>query len=121
VKKIEAVFLPFKLDNVHDVLLANNIHEYIVIEINAHDIERTPVERWSRQSFTESRSRLKLELAINDRNATAIACAILRAARTRRPEDTKVTIAAVERLVEIGTGELAADVLARPLEAAQRA
>lgn len=61
-KKIEAVFLPFKLNNVHDVLLANNVHEYIVIEINAHEIEQT----------------LKLELATNDRNATAIACAIAR-------------------------------------------
>jgi nitrogen regulatory protein PII len=45
VKKIEAVFLPFKLNNVHDVLLANNVHEYIVIEVNAHEIERAPVER----------------------------------------------------------------------------
>jgi nitrogen regulatory protein PII len=118
VKKIEAVFHPFKLDDVRDVLVENNVREFIVTEINAHEVERAPAERWGRQNLTDLAPRLKLEMAISDRDATAIAYAILRAARTRRPEDTNVTIALVEQLVEIETGELVTDVPAGPLAAA---
>jgi nitrogen regulatory protein PII len=121
VKKIEAVFLPFKLDDVRDVLVENNVREFIVTEINAHEVERAPAERWGRQNLTDLAPRLKLEMAISDRDATAIAYAILRAARTRRPEDTNVTIALVEQLVEIETGELVTDVPAGPLAAVQHA
>jgi nitrogen regulatory protein P-II 1 len=120
VKKIEAVLLQFKLDDVRDVLVENNVHEFIVTEISAHEVERASAERWGRQSLTDLAPRLKLELATSDRNATAIAHAILGAARTRRPEDTKVTISLVEQIVEIGTGELVTDVLAGPLAGAQR-
>jgi hypothetical protein len=55
VKKIEAVFHPFKLDDVRDVLVENNVREFIVTEINAHEVERAPAERWGRQNLTESR------------------------------------------------------------------
>jgi nitrogen regulatory protein PII len=121
VKKIEAVFLPFKLDDVRDVLVENNVGEFIVAEIDAYEVERNPVERWSRQSLTDLAPRLKLELATSDRNARAIACAILGAARTRRTEDTRVTIAPVEQIVEIDTGELVTDFLAGPLAATRPA
>jgi nitrogen regulatory protein PII len=121
VKKIEAVFLPFKLDDVRDVLVENNVREFIVSEISAHEVERATAERWGRQNLTDLAPRLKLEMAISDRNATAIANAIFRAARTRRPEDTNVTIALVEQLVEIETGELVTDVPAGPLAAVQHA
>src|ERR1700676_4377009 len=118
VKKIEAVFLPFKLDDVRDVLVENDVREFIVTEISAHEVERATAERWGRQNLTDLAPRLKLEMAISDRNATAIAYAIFRAARTRRPEDTNVTIALVEQLVEIETGGLVTDVPAGPLAAA---
>jgi nitrogen regulatory protein P-II 1 len=117
VKKIEAVLLPFKLDDVRDVLFQNNVHEFIVSEVNAYEVERAPAVRWGGQSLTDLAPRVKLELAISDRNATAIAHAILIAARTRLSEDTKVTIAPVEQIVEIDTGELVTDVLAEPLAA----
>ena len=118
-KKIEAVLHPFKLDDVRDVLFENNVHEFIVTEINAHEEERAPAERWGRQNLTDLAPRLKLELATSDRNAKAIADAILGAARTRRPEDTSVTIAPLEQIVEIDTGELVTDVIAGPLAVAQ--
>lgn len=121
VKKIEAVFPPFKLDDVRDVLVENDVREFIVTEISAHEVERATAERWGRQNLTDLAPRLKLEMAISDRNATAIAYAIFRAARTRRPEDTNVTIALVEQLVEIETGELVTDVPAGPLAAVQPA
>ena len=121
VKKIEAVFPPFKLDDVRDVLVENDVREFIVTEISAHEVERATAERWGRQNLTDLAPRLKLEMAISDRNATAIAYAIFRAARTRRPEDTNVTIALVEQLVEIETGELVTDVPAGPLAAVQHA
>jgi hypothetical protein len=44
VKKIEAVLHPFKLDDVRDVLFENNVHEFIVTEINAHEEERAHAE-----------------------------------------------------------------------------
>jgi nitrogen regulatory protein PII len=121
VKKIEAVFPPFKLDDVRDVLVENDVREFIVTEISAHEVERATAERWGRQNLTDLAPRLKLEMAISDRNATAIAYAIFRAARTRHPEDTNVTIAPVEQLVEMETGELVTDVPAGPLVAMQRA
>jgi nitrogen regulatory protein P-II 1 len=119
VKKIEAVLHPFKLDEVREVLFETNVHEFIVTEINAHEVERAPAERWGRQNLTDLAPRLKLELATSDRNAKAIADAILGAARTRRPEDTSVTIAPLEQIVEIDTGELVTDVIAGPLAVAQ--
>ena len=105
VKKIEAIFPPFKLDNVRNVLIEHSVYEFVVTEINTHEVERAPAERWSRQSLADLIPELNLELAINDDNARAVAYAILRAAQTRRPDDTKVTIIPVEQLVEIETGD----------------
>ena len=66
-EKIEAAFLPFKLDDVRDVVVENSVHEFIVTEINAHEVERAPAERWGRQNLTDLAPRLKLEMAISDR------------------------------------------------------
>jgi nitrogen regulatory protein PII len=74
---------------VRDVLVENNVREFTVTEINAHEVERAPAERWGRQKLTDLAPRLKLEMAIGDRNATELAYAIFRAARTRRPEDRR--------------------------------
>jgi nitrogen regulatory protein P-II 1 len=116
VKKIEAVLLPFKLDDVRDVLSQNNVHEFIVTEVNAYEIERATTVRWGGQSLTDLAPRVKLELVVGDPNVTAIAHAILIAARSRLSEDTKVTIVPVEQIVEIDTIEPVPHVQVEPLE-----
>src|ERR1700676_373995 len=83
VKKIETVFLLFKLDDVRDVLVENDVREFIVSEIKAHEVERATAERWGRQNLTDLALRLKLEIAISDRNATAIPFAIFPAPRAK--------------------------------------
>lgn len=100
-KKIEALFMPNRLDSVRDVMNALGIDRYLVSEIGAHEPEQLNM-RWGSEWPPDFQARLKLEVVVNNEIGPTVAQAILRRAQTRRPFDCTVTMSNVEEIVEFG-------------------
>jgi nitrogen regulatory protein PII len=100
-KKIEAVFMPHKLDDVRNAMGELGLEKFVVSELSAHEPELNNGS-WGREWHPDFRPRLKLEVLVKNETATEAARAILHAARTRHPLESEVTIATVEEAVEIG-------------------
>ncbi|HKM98991.1 MAG TPA: P-II family nitrogen regulator [Candidatus Binataceae bacterium] len=100
-KKIEAVLMPHKLDDVRAAMIELDLEQFVVGELTAHEPEDAVQGRWGNKWHTDFRPRLRLEVVVDDEIATTAAQAILRAARTRYPNEASVTIATVEEVVEI--------------------
>ncbi|MGO9454770.1 MAG: P-II family nitrogen regulator [Candidatus Binataceae bacterium] len=100
-KKIEALLMPHKLDDVRAAMIKMDLEQFIVGELTAHEPEEAARGRWGSQWHTDFRPRLRLEVVVDDEVAARAAQAILRAARTRYPAEASVTMATVEEVVEI--------------------
>jgi len=106
VKKIEAIIPPLKFDSVKTALDRHNLREFVVARVDVDEPDETPDEpRWSRYSVHAFSPRLRLELAVADGIAAAIAHTIFHAARARHMARTSVIILPLEQLIEIDTGE----------------
>jgi nitrogen regulatory protein PII len=99
-KKIEALFTPQKLDAVRDVLSAFGLEQFVVSELSAHGPELNKWS-WGSQWHPDFHPRLRLEVLVDNEIATDAGRAILRAARTRNPVESAVTISTVEELVDL--------------------
>jgi len=102
-KKIEATFLPSKLDEVRATMFDHGVHRFLVTSAAVHEYEH-PHSRWSTQSTDEESPTAKLEAIVTDETAVSIARAILGVARTRHPTAT-VTISPVDDLLEGTAGQ----------------
>jgi nitrogen regulatory protein P-II 1 len=100
-KRIEAVFVPYKFDQVRAAMTSLGLSRFHASELNAHEPEQASNDRWGGQWQEDFSPRLKLEMVVEDEIARKVALAILRAARTRHARETSVTMTAVESVVEI--------------------
>ncbi len=105
VKKIEAVFPSFKLDSVAAALKRQGLVDVIVATIAVDEPQKPDEPRWSNELVAAFTPRLKLEVAVADDVARAMAHTIFHAARARDMARTSVIILPVEQSVEITTGE----------------
>jgi nitrogen regulatory protein P-II 1 len=105
-KKVEAIISPHKLEDVRDSLLARGIEGLSVSEVcgTGHEPVRVSYYRGTQYEI-DFHPKVKLETVVCDEDAMPTAYAIVDAARTGRVGDGKVTIAAVEDVVRIRTGE----------------
>lgn len=99
-KKIEAVFMPHKLDDVRGAMSEVGLEQYVVSELTAHEPELNKW-RWGSEWHPDFRPRLKLEVLVKNETANQAARAILHAARTRHSIESAVTISTVEEVVEV--------------------
>ena len=98
-KKIEALFMPNRLDSVRDVMNAFGIDRFLVSEIGAHEPEQLNT-RWGSEWRPDFQARLKLEVVVNNEIGQSVAQAILRRAQTRRPFECAVIMSTVEEIIE---------------------
>jgi len=104
-KKIEAVFVPQKFDQVRAVMVSLNLNQFLLTALSAHEAEPATTLRWSSDWQEDLAPRLKLEVLVDDDTAQDVARAILGAARTRHAREAFVTMSSVESVVE--TNEMA--------------
>ena len=100
-KRIEAVFVPHKFDQVRAAMTSLGLSQFSVSELNAYEPEQASNDRWGSQWQEDFSPRLKLEMVVEDEIAREVALAILRAARTRHTSEASVTMTTVETVVDI--------------------
>ena len=105
-KKVEAIILPHKLEDVRDSLLAHGVEGLSASEVrgSGHEPEQISYYRGTPCDI-DLHPKVKLEIVVCDEDAMQTAYAIVDAARTGRVGDGKVTIVAVEDVIRIRTSE----------------
>jgi nitrogen regulatory protein P-II 1 len=105
-KKIEAIIKPFKLDEVKEALAQLNIQGMTISEVKGFGRQKGHSELYRGAEYTvDFLPKVKVEVLVDDDQASAAAEAIIEAAKTGRIGDGKLFISAVEEIIRIRTGE----------------
>ena len=111
-KFITAIIKPFKLDDVRDALSEVGIQGLTVTEVRGFGRQKGHTELYRGAEYVvDFLPKVKLEIAIDDRQVEAAIEAISKAANTGKIGDGKIFIYSLEQVVRIRTGETGADAL----------
>jgi nitrogen regulatory protein P-II 1 len=105
-KKIEAIFKPFKLDDVKDALNKLGIKGMTVSEVKGYGRQKGHTELYRGAEYVvDFLPKIKIEIVAGDDMISSIVEAIMSAAKTGRIGDGKIFILPVEEIIRIRTGE----------------
>jgi nitrogen regulatory protein P-II 1 len=105
-KKIEAIFKPFKLDEVREALSEVGITGLTVTEVKGFGRQRGHTELYRGAEYVvDFLPKVKIEVVVADPMVERSIDAILKAARTGKIGDGKIFVTSVEQVVRIRTGE----------------
>ncbi len=111
-KMIMAVIKPFKLEEVHEALLAIGVEGMTVTEVKGFGRQRATTEVYRGASYTvKFLPRLKIEIAVHDDRESEVIEVIKNAAVTGRIGDGKIFVYDITNTVRIRTGEAGVDAL----------
>jgi len=112
VKLITAIIKPFKLDDVKEALRGLAVQGMTVSEAQGFGRQRGHTEVYRGTEYTvDFVPKVRVEVLVDDGDASRIAEAIVGAARTDKIGDGKVWVTPVEGVVRIRTGEMGRDAL----------
>ena len=110
-KKIEAIFKPFKLEEVKDALGEVGITGMTVSEVKGFGRQRGHTEIYRGSEYTvDFLPKVKVELVLPDEQTESAVAIIVKTARTGKIGDGKVFVSKVQEAIRIRTeekGELA--------------
>jgi nitrogen regulatory protein P-II 1 len=108
-KKVEAIFKPFKLDEVKEALEEIGIQGMTVLEAKGYGRQKGHTELYRGAEYVvDFLPKIKIEIVVNDDQALAVVEAIQTAARTGRIGDGKIFVSDIAEVVRIRTGETGA-------------
>jgi nitrogen regulatory protein P-II 1 len=111
-KLVVAVIKPFKLDDVKTALQEFGIHGITITEVQGFGRQRGHTEVYRGAEYTiDFVPKVKLEILVEDAQATDVVEHIIEAARTGKIGDGKVWLEPVENVFRIRTGEAGSDAL----------
>ena len=111
-KLITAIIKPFKLDDVKEALRGLAVQGMTVSEAQGFGRQRGHTEVYRGTEYTvDFVPKVRVEVLVDDGDASRIAEAIVGAARTDKIGDGKVWVTPVEGVVRIRTGEMGRDAL----------
>ena len=109
-KKVEAIIKPFKLEEVKEALAEVGVQGMTVTEVKGFGRQKGHTEIYRGSEYTvDFLPKVKLEVVVNDEEASSVAEAIVKSANTGKIGDGKVFISAVEEAIRIRTGETGGD------------
>jgi nitrogen regulatory protein P-II 1 len=112
VKKIEAVIKPFKLDDVKEALHEVGVSGITVTEAKGFGRQKGHTELYRGAEYVvDFLPKVKLEVVVEDDQASRVVEAIASAARTGRIGDGKIFVTSVEEVLRIRTGERGSDAI----------
>jgi nitrogen regulatory protein P-II 1 len=112
VKKIEAVIKPFKLDEVKEALHDVGVSGMTVTEAKGFGRQKGHTELYRGAEYVvDFLPKVKLEVVVEDDQASRVVEAIAVAAKTGRIGDGKIFVTAIEEVVRIRTGERGSDAI----------
>ena len=105
-KKIEAIFKPFKLDEVREALSEIGVSGLTVTEVKGFGRQKGHTELYRRAEYVvDFLPKVKVEVVVPDKLQESAIDAIIRAARTGKIGDGKIFVTGVEQVIRIRTGE----------------
>ena len=111
-KKIEAIFKPFKLDEVREALSEIGVSGLTVTEVKGFGRQKGHTELYRGAEYVvDFLHKVKIEAAINSDMLERVLEAIEKAANTGKIGDGKVFVFDLEQVIRIRTGETGAEAL----------
>jgi len=112
-KKIEAIIKPFKLEEVKEALTESGVHGMTVSEVKGFGRQKGHTEIYRGSEYTvDFLPKVKLEIVVEDGDASSVVDTIVKAASTNKIGDGKVFVSAIEDAVRIRTGERGEEAIA---------
>ena len=105
-KKIEAIFKPFKLDEVRESLSEIGVSGLTVTEVKGFGRQKGHTELYRGAEYVvDFLPKVKVEVVISDKMLDQAIDAIVKAARTGKIGDGKIFVTDVGQVLRIRTGE----------------
>ena len=105
-KKIEAIFKPFKLDEVREALSEIGVSGLTVTEVKGFGRQKGHTELYRGAEYVvDFLPKVKVEVVVPDKLLDQAIDAIVKAARTGKIGDGKIFVTGVEQVLRIRTGE----------------
>ncbi len=109
---ITAIIKPFKLDDVRTALSEIGVQGMTVTEVKGFGRQKGHTELYRGAEYVvDFLPKIKLEVAVDDSRLDEVIETITAAARTGKIGDGKIFVAALENVVRIRTGEMAAEAI----------
>ena len=105
-KKIEAIFKPFKLDEVREALSEIGVSGLTVTEVKGFGRQKGHTELYRGAEYVvDFLPKVKVDVVIPDKLLDSAIDAIVKAARTGKIGDGKIFVTSVGQVIRIRTGE----------------
>jgi nitrogen regulatory protein P-II 1 len=105
-KKIEAIFKPFKLDEVREALSEIGVSGLTVTEVKGFGRQKGHTELYRGAEYVvDFLPKVKVEVVIPDKMLEQAIDAIIKSARTGKIGDGKIFVSSVQQVIRIRTGE----------------
>jgi nitrogen regulatory protein P-II 1 len=112
VKKIEAIIKPFKEDDVKDALNEAGVSGITITEVKGFGRQKGHTELYRGAEYVvDFVPKLKLEVVVEDDQASRVVEAIEAAAKTGRIGDGKIFVSTIDEAIRIRTGERGSDAI----------
>ncbi|MEY3733736.1 MAG: hypothetical protein RL347_1095 [Actinomycetota bacterium] len=109
---VTAIIKPFKLEDVKAALETQGIHGMTVSEASGFGRQRGHTEVYRGAEYTvDLVPKVRVEVVVDDADASRVVDAIVAAAQTGKIGDGKVWVVPVESVVRVRTGESGPDAL----------
>ena len=105
-KKIEAIFKPFKLDEVREALSEMGVSGLTVAEVKGFGRQKGNTELYRGAEYVvDFLPKVKVEVVVPDKLLDQAIDAVVKAARTGKIGDGKIFVSDVAQVIRIRTGE----------------
>jgi nitrogen regulatory protein P-II 1 len=105
-KKIEAIIKPFKLDDVKEALIAEEIEGMTVSEVKGYGRQQGHSELYRGAEYVvDFLPKIKIEIVVSDGFLDKALNAIMTSAKTGKIGDGKIFVSTIEKTIRIRTGE----------------
>ena len=105
-KKIEAIFKPFKLDEVREALSEIGVSGLTVTEVKGFGRQKGHTELYRGAEYVvDFLPKVKVDVVVPDNLVDVAIDAIVKAARTGKIGDGKIFVSSVDQVIRIRTGE----------------
>jgi nitrogen regulatory protein P-II 1 len=105
-KKIEAIFKPFKLDEVREALSEIGVSGLTVTEVKGFGRQKGHTVLYRGAEYVvDFLPKVKVDVVLPDNLVDSAIDAIVRAARTGKIGDGKIFVSSVDQVIRIRTGE----------------
>jgi nitrogen regulatory protein P-II 1 len=103
-KKIEAIFKPFKLDEIKEALAQERIERFSLLEVKGAGCHQISIKQYRGVAYSEDSSEVSVAMVVEDDEADRIAQMLVTTLRSGDLCDGEVVIMPVERLIRVRIG-----------------